>query len=158
MNKIEITAPSSPESPPATLLGFYRYFLAEHKKIFAWLFLCGFGVACADALVSVVVGKVVGFVGQTDRWQAWHEYWPTLLALLIAIGVVRPLLIYIDLRLRNTFLVPDVTSRMRWLSHWHVLRQCWQFFQNDFPGRLAHRVMHTPDALRETAEAAIRAV
>jgi ATP-binding cassette subfamily B multidrug efflux pump len=158
MNKIDITAPAAPETPPASLAGFYRYFLAEHKRIFFWLFLCGFGVACADALVSVFVGKVVAFVGQTDRWQAWREYWPVLLVLLIAIGIVRPILIYIDLHLRNTFLVPDVTSRMRWLSHWHVLRQSWQFFQNDFPGRLAHRVMHTPDALRETAEAAIRAV
>ncbi len=158
MNKIEITAPSSPVAPPATLLAFYRYFLAEHKKTFAWLFLCGFGVACADALVSVFVGKVVAFVGQADRWQAWLQYWPTLLVLLLAIGVVRPILIYIDLHLRNTFLVPDVTSRMRWISHRQVLRQSWQFFQNDFPGRLAHRVMHTPDSLRETAEAAIRAV
>ena len=38
------------------------------------------------------------------------------------------------------------------------MNQSWQFFQNDFPGRLAHRVMHTAGSLRETAEAAIRAV
>ena len=47
---------------------------------------------------------------------------------------------------------------MRWISHWLVVNQSWQFFQNDFPGRLAHRVMHTAGSLRETAEAAIRAV
>lgn len=123
-----------------------------------WLFICGLGVACADALVSVFVGKVVAFVGQGDRWKAWHDTWPTLLAFLVAIGIVRPLLIYADLRLRNDHLVPGVTSRIRWLSHWHVVRQSWPFFQRDFPGRLAHRVMHTANSLRETAEAAIRAV
>ncbi|MBN9581275.1 MAG: ABC transporter ATP-binding protein [Afipia sp.] len=158
MDPIDITASPGPALPPATLWRFYRYFLAEHRRIFAWLFLCGFGVACADALVSVFVGKVVAFVGQSDRWAAWQDQRPTLLALLVAIGVVRPVLIYTDLHLRNRFLVPDVTSRMRWISHWHVVRQSWSFFQNDFPGRLAHRVMHTPGALRETAEAAIRAV
>lgn len=158
MDKIDIVAPPGPAVPPSDLLRFYRYFLSEHKRIFAWLFVCGFGVACADALVSVFVGKVVAFVGQTDRWKAWQEYWPTLLVLLLTIGIVRPVLIYVDLHLRNSFLVPGVTSRIRWISHWHVVQQSWQFFQNDFPGRLAHRVMHTAGALRETAEAAIRAV
>ena len=158
MDKIDIAAPPGPAVPPPDILRFYLYFLSEHKRIFAWLFICGFGVACADALVSVFVGKIVAFVGQADRWKAWHEYWATLLVLLLAIGIVRPMLIYVDLHLRNSFLVPGVTSRMRWISHWHVVQQSWQFFQSDYPGRLAHRVMHTPGALRETAEAAIRAV
>ena len=158
MNRIDITAPPPADVPRSTLLAFYRYFLAEHKPIFVWLFICGFGVACADALVSVFVGKVVAFVGQPDRWKAWLETWPTLVAFFVAIGVVRPLLIFADLHLRNSYLVPGVTSRMRWISHWLVVRQSWQFFQNDFPGRLAHRVIHTAGSLRETAEAAIRAV
>lgn len=158
MRRADITANPPSGAPPLELIPFFRYFLAEHRRILVWLFACGFGVACADALVSVFVGKVVAFVGQQDRWQAWHQHWPTLLAFLVAIGVVRPLLIYIDLRLRNDYLVPDATSRMRWISHWHVVRQSWAFFQRDYPGRLAHRVMQTAGSLRETAEAAIRAV
>ncbi|MDP1583230.1 MAG: ABC transporter ATP-binding protein [Bradyrhizobium sp.] len=158
MNQIDIAAAPPPDVPNSSIFAFYRYFLAEHKQIFVWLFICGFGVACADAMVSVFVGKVVAFVGQPDRWTAWLDRWPTLAALLVAIGLVRPALIYLDLHLRNSFLVPGVTSRMRWISHWLVVNQSWQFFQNDFPGRLAHRVMHTAGALRETAEAAIRAV
>jgi ATP-binding cassette, subfamily B, multidrug efflux pump len=158
MHPIDITASPPPGAPPATLFAFYRYFLREHRRVLVWLFVCGFGVACADALVSVFVGKVVAFVGQSDRWAAWHASWPTLLAFLVGIGIVRPLLIYLDLRLRNDHLVPGVTSRIRWISHWHVVRQSWPFFQRDFPGRLAHRVMHTAGSLRETAEAAIRAV
>ena len=158
MRRADITSSPPPGAPPIGLLSFYRYFLREHRRILAWLFICGFGVACADAMVSVFVGKVVAFVGQQDRWKAWQENWPTLLAFLVAIGVVRPVLIYIDLRLRNDHLVPGATSRIRWISHWHVVRQSWSFFQHDYPGRLAHRVMHTAGSLRETAEAAIRAV
>jgi ATP-binding cassette subfamily B multidrug efflux pump len=153
-----ITAAPPSSAPPRSLLDFCRYFLAEHRAIFGWLFLCGFGVACADALVAVFIGKMVGFVGQSDRWAAWHDRWLGLLALLLIIGLVRPLLVWLDLKLRNVFLIPGVTSRMRWISHWHVVRQSWSFFQNDSPGRLAHWVMQTPGALRETAEAAIRAV
>jgi ATP-binding cassette subfamily B multidrug efflux pump len=40
-------------------------------------------------------------------------------------------------------LVPGATSLIRWQSHWHVVRQSWPFFQNDFAGRIANRVMQT---------------
>lgn len=153
-----ILAPPPPAAPPLSLWGFCRYFLAEHRTIFVWLFACGFGVALADALVAVFIGKMVAFVGQADRFAAWSERWPALLALVLAIGLVRPALVWLDLHLRNAFLIPGVTSRMRWISHWHVVRQSWNFFQSDSPGRLAHWVMQTPGALREVAEAAIRAV
>jgi ATP-binding cassette, subfamily B, multidrug efflux pump len=73
MNRIDITAAPPAGAPPSALPAFYRYFLAEHQPIFVWLFICGFGVACADALVSVFVGKVVAFVGQPDRWKAWLD-------------------------------------------------------------------------------------
>jgi ATP-binding cassette, subfamily B, multidrug efflux pump len=129
MNRIDITAAPPAGAPPSALPAFYRYFLAEHKPIFVWLFICGFGVACADALVSVFVGKVVAFVGQPDRWKAWLESWPTLVAFFVAIGIVRPVLIFADLHLRNSYLIAGVTSRMRWISHWLVVRQSWQFFQ-----------------------------
>ena len=39
----------------------------------------------------------------------------------------------------NNAIVPGVVSRIRWLSHWHVVRQSWAFFQNDFAGRVAQR-------------------
>jgi ATP-binding cassette subfamily B multidrug efflux pump len=39
---------------------------------------------------------------------------------------------------------------IRWQSHWHVVRQSWTFFQNDFAGRIANRVMQTGPALRES--------
>lgn len=158
LQRPSIFAPPPLSEPPLSLLSFCRYFLAEHRAIFAWLFLCGFGVALADALVAVFIGKMVAFVGQADRWAAWSERWPVLVALLLVIGLIRPLLIWLDLRLRNSFLIPGVTSRMRWISHWFVVRQSWSFFQGDSPGRLAHWVMQTPGALREVAEASIRAV
>jgi ATP-binding cassette subfamily B multidrug efflux pump len=51
-----------------------------------------------------------------------------------------------------------VTSLIRWQSHWHVVRQSWPFFQNDFAGRIANRVMQTSNALRESVVSSIRAI
>ena len=47
-------------------------------------------------------------------------------------------------------LVPGLTNLVRWQNHWHVVRQGWTFFQNDFAGRIAARVMQTGPALRES--------
>ena len=54
--------------------------------------------------------------------------------------------------------MPGVTSLIRWQSHWHVVRQNLPFFQNDFAGRIANRVMQTANALRESVMSSIRAV
>jgi ATP-binding cassette subfamily B multidrug efflux pump len=47
-------------------------------------------------------------------------------------------------------MVPGLTNLVRWQSHWQVVRQGWTFFQNDFAGRIAARVMQTGPALRES--------
>jgi ATP-binding cassette subfamily B multidrug efflux pump len=45
--------------------------------------------------------------------------------------------------LTNQAINPNVTNLIRWQSHWHVVRQSWSFFQDDFAGRIANRVMQT---------------
>jgi len=72
--------------------------------------------------------------------------------------LVRPLVLLVDVALRHNALIPGATSLIRWQSHWHVIRQSWPFFQNDFAGRIANRVMTTAHALRESTMASIRAV
>ncbi len=63
-----------------------------------------------------------------------------------------------DFAIRQNAIIPGATSLIRWQSHWHVLRQDLPFFQNDFAGRIANRVMQTANALRESVMSAIRAV
>src|SRR5262245_64765567 len=72
--------------------------------------------------------------------------------------IVRPLVMLTDVAIRHNAIIPGATSLIRWQSHWHVIRQSWPFFQNDFAGRIANRVMTTANALRESVMASIRAV
>ena len=60
--------------------------------------------------------------------------------------------------IRQNVLIPGANALIRWQSHWHVVRQGWPFFQNDFAGRIATRVMQTANALRESTMASIRGV
>jgi ATP-binding cassette subfamily B multidrug efflux pump len=155
---VDIDAPVPATQPPPDLLGFYRHFLREHKGLFVRLFLVGLGVALADAMVPVFMGRLVTLVAATDRSAAFATEWPWLIGLLGIIVVLRPLLLLVESLLRNNALIPGVTTRIRLLCHRQVMRQSWQFFQDDHAGRLATHVMDTPGAVRESAEAAIRAV
>src|SRR5438046_523925 len=49
-------------------------------------------------------------------------------------------------------------NRIRWQNHWYVVRQSWAFFQNDFAGRIANRVMQTGPAIRESIVALLTAI
>ena len=60
--------------------------------------------------------------------------------------------------LANQAIAANVSNRIRWQNHWHVVRQSWAFFQNDFAGRIANRVMQTGPAIRETVVALITGV
>jgi ATP-binding cassette subfamily B multidrug efflux pump len=58
----------------------------------------------------------------------------------------------------NQTLAPGLSNMIRWQSHWHVVRQSWTFFQNDYAGRIANRVMQTGPGLRESIVMAVDAV
>ena len=58
----------------------------------------------------------------------------------------------------NQAIAANVANRIRWQNHWHVSRQSWAFFQNDFAGRIANRVMQTGPAIRESLVALLTAV
>jgi ATP-binding cassette subfamily B multidrug efflux pump len=55
-------------------------------------------------------------------------------------------------------MAPTLTSRIRWQTHRYVLRQSLSFFQNDFAGRVANKIMQTGAALRESMIQLIDAV
>src|SRR5262249_47082741 len=84
--------------------------------------------------------------------------WPTLLAITFVLLVLRPLAITTQNLMMNQAINANVQNLIRWQNHWHVVRQSWTFFQNDFAGRIANRVMQTGPSLRETLVALLTAV
>ena len=54
--------------------------------------------------------------------------------------------------------MPNLVDLVRWQSHWHVIRQSWTFFQNDFAGRIGTKVMQAGEAIEMTVNLTIDAV
>jgi ATP-binding cassette subfamily B multidrug efflux pump len=122
------------------------------------MFAASLAVALLDTVIPLFIGRLVSLMEASDRQAALAAQWPMLAAMVGLVLLVRPLAILIDIAIRHKALIPGATSLIRWQSHWHVVRQSWPFFQNDFAGRIANRVMQTAHALRESTMASIRGV
>ena len=145
-------------APPQGLIAFYWHFIRQAKHLFGAMFVTGLVVALIDTLIPLFIGRLVRLMEATDRAAALEASMPMLLGMGAAVLIGRPLALLLDSLVRNNAVVPGVTSLIRWQSHWHVVRQSWPFFQNDFAGRIANRVMQTSNAVRESVVSAIRAV
>jgi ATP-binding cassette, subfamily B, multidrug efflux pump len=152
------TASPGPGAPPPGLLAFYWHFVGQAKLWFGAMFAASLGVALLDTVIPLFIGKLVGLMEATDRQAALAAEWPLLIGMVGLVLIVRPLVLLADVAIRHNALIPGATCLIRWQSHWHVVRQSWPFFQNDFAGRIANRVMQTAHALRESTMATIRAV
>ena len=144
--------------PPAGLTAFYWHFARQAKPLFAALFVAGFIVALLDTMVPIFIGRMVTLVTTAKPETLFADHGPMLLGMALLLLFVRPAAIATQNLLANQAIAANVSNRIRWQNHWHVVRQSWAFFQNDFAGRIANRVMQTGPAIRETIVALINGV
>jgi ATP-binding cassette, subfamily B, multidrug efflux pump len=139
-------------------MSFYWHFISQTPWPYVAMVITSLGVALADMSIPVFVGQLVALMAAPDRAGALAAQATALSVMILVVLIVRPLLQFADIAIRHNALMPGATSLVRWQSHWHVLRHSWPFFQNDFAGRIANRVMQTAQALRDSVMSSIRAV
>ncbi len=157
-SRIQATEPPPAGAPPSGLLAFYGHFVGQNRGIFVAMLVSCLLVALSDTVTPVLIGKLVGLLGAADRQAALAQAVPMLIAMAVFTLVLRPAVVVLDALLRFNTVMPGFTSQVRWQNHWHVVRQSWPFFQDDFAGRISNRVMQTANAMRESAVSGVRAV
>src|SRR5580698_3575697 len=150
-------APENPE-PPGGLIAFLWHFARQAKWLFAALFVIELFVALSDSAVPWFMGRVVTMVTKTLPDQFLAKSWPWLLGMAVVVLIVRPTVTLTRYLITNQAIAAPFTGLIRWQSHWHVVRQSWAFFQNDFAGRISNRVMQTGPSVRSTLTATITTV
>ena len=155
---LEPTAIPTETAPPAGLGAFYWHYARQARHLVAALFAAGFIVAILDTTIPVFIGRVVTLVSAHAPGSLLHDNWPQLLGMASILLVARPAALLLQNLITNQGIIPGFSNLIRWQSHWHVVRQSWAFFQNDFAGRIAQRVMQTGPSLRESVVSATNAV
>jgi ATP-binding cassette subfamily B multidrug efflux pump len=109
--------------------------------------------AGAFAAMEIVL---FGFVAQLVDWLAVQNKQTFLadqavtlwtMSGLLLIGM--PIIILINNLMRHQTLIPNLTQRVRWMAHGYLLRQSMEFYQDDFAGRIAAKVMQGALAVRQ---------
>ena len=137
--------------PPDTLWAFYWFFIKPLWPFFLLLLIAG----CLGSTIEVAL---MGFIGAiVDRMRTHGDpstflstYGWMLTGMAFVALVIRPLVSAAHDFIKNQMLSPGCTSRVRWQTHRYVLRQSLGFFQNDFAGRVANKIMQTGASLRES--------
>ena len=142
-------APPTGDTPRA-LSRFYWHFLRQAPWPFVALFVFGLLVALLDSTIPVFIGHVAALVSHETPATLFHDAGRTLIGMALVLLVVRPAALLAQYVATNQVVTPGMTNLVRWQNHFHVVRQRWNFFQNDFAGRIANRVIQTGPALRES--------
>ena len=144
--------------PPPGFIAFFWHFARQAKGLFVALFAAGFVVALLDSTIPVFMGRIVTLITATPPDQLFATFWPHLAGMAVVLLIARPIAQASQNLIANQAIAANVSNRIRWQNHWYVVRQSWAFFQNDFAGRIANRVMQTGPAIRETLVALITSV
>ncbi|MFN4209653.1 MAG: multidrug ABC transporter ATP-binding protein, partial [Devosia sp.] len=141
------TALAENRQPPMGLRPFVGYFIGQFRAAFIIRILLVSIGSIADALMPVFVGLIVGMLATTNPGDIFTSHGQTFLWMIVVVVLVRPLTFLLDTLIRNHAIVPNLVDLVRWQSHWHVIRQSWTFFQNDFAGRVANKIIQAGEAI-----------
>ncbi|MBL8497641.1 ABC transporter ATP-binding protein [Nitrosomonas sp. JL21] len=142
--------PEHPTEPPKGLFQFCRHYVRGieiHLVILAVLTTC---LAISEAMLYGVLGQLVDWLAERETAHFLETEWPTLLLMSLFILIGIPLLVLLHSSVIHQTLMGNFPMRVRWLSHRYLLDQSYTFFQHEFSGRIATKVLQTALAVRET--------
>ncbi len=137
--------------PPATTFAFYWHFLRQHKGLFGALVLIQLVLGSLDAALPVFVGMIINRLSTATPATFFADHAWLLMGMALIVLVVRPLALSLQFLISQQSIGAGFSNMVRWQSHWHVVRQSWPFFQGDFAGRIANRVIQAGYSLRQSA-------
>ncbi|MFP4538408.1 MAG: ABC transporter ATP-binding protein, partial [Dichotomicrobium sp.] len=141
---------SNIDRPPEDLPGFFWYYARQVWGTLLAVVLIGLVAALIEVSLFAFVGRIVDLARAADSAEAFFSDNATILIVMAIFAIcLRPLTFVLHMIVINQSLIPSFTSLVRWQAHRYVLRQSPSFFQDDFAGRIANRVMQTGGALRQ---------
>ncbi|EZH76912.1 multidrug ABC transporter ATP-binding protein [Ectopseudomonas composti] len=156
---IDVFKPSPDVAPPTGMLRFYGHYLKQVWPLMLAVLVIGFFAALIEVALFSFLGQLIDMAqASTDASSFFSEHRNALLWMLLVALIIRPVVFGLHNLLTHQAVNPGLTNLIRWQNHRYVLKQSLSFFQNDFAGRVAQRVMQTGPSLRDSAMQVIDAL
>ncbi|WP_298259171.1 ABC transporter ATP-binding protein [uncultured Litoreibacter sp.] len=137
------------DAPPRKLWPFLVSYSQPFKKVFIWAAILSLLVAIVEVGLIYYMGRVVDVLSLGEPSQVLDQYGTELTIAAVFILFIRPVIQAADVGILNNAILPNYGTLFRWRAHKHVLRQSVGWFENDFAGRIANRIMQAPPAAGE---------
>ena len=139
-----------PQRPPRGIYEFCRYYT---RGMELWLLLMA-GLtaitAIAEAMLFAILGQVVDWLASSDPATFIQESWVQLVVMSLFVLLFIPITTALQSMVVHQTLMGNFPMAVRWNAHRYLLDQSYGFFQNEFSGRIATKVMQTALAVRDT--------
>ena len=155
---IDIFREAPTAAPPSTVWAFYLYYLRQVWPMFAALLVVGLIAALIEVSLFSYLSTLIDLTQGTPNTDFFKVHSSELIWMAVVALVIRPVFFGLHDLLVHQTLSPSMTSMIRWQNHRYVLKQSLNFFQNDFAGRIAQRIMQTGNSLRDSAVQAVDAL
>ena len=136
------------DTPPSKLYAFLSDYALPFRGLLILTALAAVTIAAVEMGLIYYLGRIVDLL-EGPPAEVWNDHGLEFVIVAVLIMTVRPLVQALGVLLLNQMMLPNFGTLVRWRAHKHVLRQSVGWFENDFAGRIANRIMQTPPAAGE---------
>ncbi|MDX1537831.1 ABC transporter ATP-binding protein [Arsukibacterium sp.] len=141
---------AAPGQPPRGLLAFCRHYTKGMEPSLILMSLSSAMLAILEVSLFSFMGQLVDWLVANDPENFFTDERATLIWMALVTLVLLPLMTFVHSAIVHQTLLGNYPMSIRWLAHRYLLRQSVSFYQNDFAGRIATKVMQTALSVRET--------
>jgi len=145
-NVIDAFADTDRPVLPKDAWQFILFFARQAKMPFLLLLIAGGLSGAVDAALYWSVGWLIDLLDGADPATLLAEHWPELVAFLVLIVVVRAAVMIGNAIVEQQIVSPNFYQMVRWQAFRRVMDQPYEFYQNDFAGRIATKVLQGGEA------------
>ena len=145
---VETYPDAKPATPPRTFFAFLWQSSAGLRSYILLMTLCTAFIGAFEAMLFAMLGQLVDWLANVEPALLWATQRQNFL-LLIGVLAVSPLVVGLFALLKYQVLFANFPMRLRWNFHRLMLGQSMSFYQDEFAGRVATKVMQTALAVRD---------
>ncbi|WP_341938814.1 ABC transporter ATP-binding protein [Marinimicrobium sp. C2-29] len=142
--------PEEPKQPPKRLYDFCRHYTKGAGRFLIIMAIMAAMIAVMEVALFQFLGLVVDWLGEHSPQSLWEEHKTHLFLMGAVVLFAIPVTVFFHSMLIHQTLLGNYPMIIRWQAHRYLLGQSVGFFQDEFAGRIATKVMQTSLAVRET--------
>ncbi|MCW5713566.1 MAG: ABC transporter ATP-binding protein [Bauldia sp.] len=148
-SRIDTFPPAPPRMPPRGMLQFVLHYSRPLLPWFGVAALLTIALSVVELMFFSFTGELVDWLASADRSTFLAEHGGRLAVMGVLIVVIFPLVVWFQSLVHNQTIFGNHSMLARWMAHRYVIDQSLSFFQNEFAGRIATKVMQTAQAVRD---------